>query len=290
MRRTNLFIVLGVAASLMVTHQVAATLLYGHAGWDYTGLYLIDTVAQTATQVGEDPVRDGSGPDIQMSPDNATIYMSRAGWWDDELDESLYLIDPRTGLNTGTLALSNFPGATDTPTALEFVGSTLYASFSLAGPEVNSGILGTIDLDTGAITEIGTMEDMDRPTGGLDYVDGTMYAVSSTDNDDSRLFTIDLVTGAATLVGALTLDGVQKEGATALAYADGVMYTLLTDGKEQDSNLYSIDLSTGALTLEFDMGVTLNSLTKPVHEPATILLFGSGAAGFAVFRRKRKKR
>jgi hypothetical protein len=177
--------------------------------------------------------------------------------------------DTATGLNAGTLRLSSFPANTDTPTALEFVGPTLYAAFHKGGPERYNGILGAIDLNTGAITTIGEMHGMNRPTGGLEYVAGTMYAVSSTGNKDSRLFTVDLSDGAATLVGNLTLDGVQQESATALAYAAGTMYTVLTDFR--DTNLYSVDLSTGALTLEFDLGVQMNSLTSRSGTPATIL-------------------
>ncbi len=273
-----------VFAFLLITSQAYAAILYGHNFYDLGGgLYQIDTVAQTSTLVRADVERRYSGPDIQMSPDNSTIYMSRALWWDDTLVKSLLLIDPATGLNTGTLSLSGFPSyidfddnlaIADVPTALEFVGETLYASFHKSGPEDYDGILGTIDLNTGAITTIGEMTGMNRPTGGLESVAGTMYAVSSTGNKDSRLFTVNLSTGAATLVGNLTLGGVQQESATALAYADGTMYTLLADS--QDTKLYSVDLSTGALTLEFDLGVQLNSLsprsdTLPTIPHAAIL-------------------
>jgi hypothetical protein len=74
---------------------------------------------------------------------------------------------------------------------------------------------------------------------------------------------VNLTTGAATLVANITLSGVQQESATALAYANSTMYTVLNG----DSNLYSINLSTGALTVEFDMGVNLNSLTAVITAP-----------------------
>lgn len=274
----------GVLLLLLVSNQVNASMLYGH-GVDFTtgSLYRIDTVAQTVTLVGADIAREYGGPDLQMDPTGTMIYMSQPGYE----SPNMFLIDPTTGLNTGTLGLSGFPSGTDTATALEFVGSTLYGSFHEAGPESLDGILGTIDTTTGAITTIGAMTGMNRPTGGLAFVGGTMYAVSSTDNNDSRLFTVSLATGAASLVGNLTLSGVQQEAATALAFADGKMYTLLTDFT--DTNLYSINLGTGALTLEFDLGVELNSLTTaaaPVPEPATMLLLGAGLAGLAGFRKR----
>jgi len=145
---------------------------------------------------------------------------------------------------------------------MEFVGTTLYGSFHEGGPESANGILGTIDLGTGAITAIGAMTDMNKPTGGMHYVNDTMYAVSSTDNNDSRLFTINLQTGAATLVAPITLNQEHMQSATARAFADGKMYLLLN----RDSNLYSVNLSTGELTLEFDLGLPLNSLTSSVAD------------------------
>ncbi len=272
-----------------------ASLLYGH-GSDYdvlsgsdSSLYRIDTVTQTVTLVGSN-IEERVGPETQFNPSGSISYMSQAGWD----GSNIFLIDPTSGLTTSTLNLSGFPAVgqgspdiTDTATALEFVGSTLYGSFHQNGPESRDGILGTINTTTGAITTIGQMTGMNRPTGGLSFVNGTMYAVSATDNKDSRLFTVDLTTGAATLINNLTLNGVQQEAATALAFSDGTMYTLLTNW--QDTNLYSINLQTGALTLEFDLGIKMNSLTTPVPVPAAIWLLGSGLAGLAGTRLRRKK-
>ncbi len=238
----------------------SAAILYGHAGFesndaDLGRLYRINTVTQTVTEVGTDPLRESSGPEIQINPSGNTIYMSQAG---SERSDDMLLINPSTGMNTGTLSLSGFPGNTNTATAMEFVGNTLYAAFHQGGPEAPDGILGTINTTTGAITEIGPMTNMNRPTGGLAYVNGTMYAVSATDNNDSRLFTINLSTGAATLVGNLTLDSTQQQSATALTYADGKLYTVLYG---ESTDLYSINPATGELTVEFDSGVLVNSLT-----------------------------
>ena len=199
----------------------------------------------------------------------------------------LTLIDPITGLTTGSLGLSSFPAGTDTATALEFVGSTFYGSFHNAGPESGDGILGTINTITGAITTIGPMTGMNRPTGGLQFLGGTMYAVSSTDNNDSRLFTVDLNSGAAALVANLTLNAVQQEAVSALAYTDGKMYTVIS--RTFDTNLYSIDLGTGAMTVEFDLGTSFNSLTADViPELSAYALILAVSVALCALRRKRK--
>ena len=197
------------------------------------------------------------------------------------------LIDPITGLTTGSLDLNLFPGGTDAITALEFAGSTLYGSFHDAGPESGDGILGTINTITGAISTIGPMTGMNRPTGGLQFLGGTMYAVSSTDNNDSRLFTVDLNSGAAALVANLTLNAVQQEAVSALAYTDDKMYTVIS--RPFDTNLYSIDLDTGAMTVEFDLGTSFNSLTADViPESSAYALILAVSVALCALRRRRK--
>jgi len=155
MVKNRYFLFLCVSVALLVSNQAQAAVLYGHDNANLSGgqLYRIDTEAQNpVTLVGADAARADSGPDIQMSPDNSTIYMSRALWWNPVFEQSMFLIDAATGLNLepGILSLSGIPADTNIPTALEFVGDTLYASFHKGGPEDLDGVLATIDLDTGA--------------------------------------------------------------------------------------------------------------------------------------------
>lgn len=287
MKASNLFLsvcVIVLSAVIMCGTAESAN-LFGHGYYGDDSLYMIDPVAQTVTLVGV-AAEERYGPDIQFDPSANTIYMSQTAWEEGEEDTvvgNLLLIDPSTGLNVDSLALSGFPESAHTPTALEFVGSTLYGSFHESGPESGDGILATINTSTGSIIEIGAMTGMNRPAGGLSYVGGIMYTVSATDNNDSALFSINLGTGAATLIGNLTLDGMQKEAATALAYTNGKMYTVLND---ESTFLYSIDLGTGVLTEEFDMGVDMNSLTV-VPEPisSTLFIIGGAVLGFRRFRK-----
>ncbi len=198
-------------------------------------------------------------------------------------------INPAGGQTTGALTHSGFPLdsvglQTDTLTAFEFFGSTLYGSAHQPGPlQTVPGVLVTVDLGTGALTTIGNLTGMIRPTGGMDFFNGVMYAITTTMNNDSSLFTINLGNGVATLIASLTIGGVQAETVTGLANLHDIMYAVSNDSG--DNNLYSVDLATGAMTALFDMGVSLNSLTA-VPEPGTLALFGLGLAGLGLMRRK----
>jgi len=249
---------------LFATASVQAASLYGHAGYygpeGETGtLYYIDTTSQTVTAIGGSADRL-YGPEIQSNPQLTTVYFSTVGWSDSDnpYPASLLSINPGNGSTTQVVPYSNLPAGRDvTATALEFVGNTLYGAFHESGPETDDGVLGTINPATGVVTEIGTMTGMDTPAGGMHYVNGKMYAISAANTNLSSLFTVNLDTGATTVVAPLTLNGQPVDSSTGLVYADGKMYLVLN----RDSNLYSVNLATGELTIEFDMGLTMNSLT-----------------------------
>lgn len=253
---------LGFAAS------ASADLLYAHGKSDST-LYEIDLVAETVTAVGTDP---RSGPEIELSPDGSEILFSTKF-------AEILSIDPTTGLTTSSLALSGFPPGTDVLTALEFDGSTLYGAAHESGVEENPGVLVTIDLGSGVLTSVGEMTGMNRPSGGMDLLGGTMYAVTSTLNSDSSLFSIDLATGAATLIAPLTIDGFEADVVSGLAGAGGTLYALQSGG---DTELYSVDLATGEMILVFDLEIAMNALTVP--EPGRLVLLMSGVLALLVLR------
>lgn len=274
-----------IAAALMLGamatgSNVEASTLYGHH-WDDGTLFRIDTTAQTVTAVGSDY---RNGPEIQITPNGSNIYISQPFGSE---GPRLSSIDPVTGLTTGhPLSLSNFPTQTNALTAMEFVGSALYASAHETESNSNPGVLVTVDLNTGALTEIGGMTGMNRPSGGMDYFNGVMYAVTATNNNDSSLFTIDLGTGAATLVASLKIGGGQTDLVSGLAHADGTMFALRSAFDEPaDANLYSVNLATGDMTVLFDLGVEMNSLTA-VPLPGSLVLFGFALAGLGFARRR----
>ena len=294
MKQVSLVIVSAVyAAVVSIAGQAQAGILYGHGNWDET-LYRIDTDTQTVTVVGVDGPGVGAerqGPEIEMDPTGDVVYMSIVDW-DSSTTMGLTQIDVTTGLSSSFVPWSGIPLVDDADfgaaTALEFVGSTLYGSFHEAGPEIDPGVLGTIDTVTGSITAVGEMTGMNRPAGGLEYVDGVMYSVTATSNGDSRLFTIDLATGITTPGAFITYDGEQMDSITALAYADGVMYTL----ENNNPVLYSVDLATGVMSQEFNMEFYMNSLTPGavvVPEPSSIAMFGIGALGLFGYSRRRRQ-
>lgn len=250
-------------ALFAIASTAPADIILGHGNFNGT-LYSIDTVAQTVTAIGTSAgLREG--PEIQYDSTNSSIYMSVIA------GTPLDLIDPTTGQTTGTLPVAPYPTGRNRITAMETVGSTLFASFSAGAMRSEPGILATIDTTTGTVTEIGALTGMDAPAGGLHFVNGTMYAITSTFSG-SALFTVDTGSGAATFVGDLTFGGSPMNALSALAFGDGKMYTL----QSTDTNLYSIDLATGDLTLEFDMGVGMNSLTSltVIPEPAAAGVIG----------------
>jgi hypothetical protein len=247
----------------LISTPASAAILYGHGNRDGS-LYEIDTEAQTVTLLGRD--LDRRGPDIELSPDGTTVYMVQ------QPDKLLFAINPANGQSISSIPLTGFPTdppvfSTSTATALATVGGTLYGSFHESGVETKPGQLAIIDVETGVISHIGSMAPLNRPSGGMAYVGGVMYAVSSTANRNSVLFTVDLNTGAASSIAPLTLDGVQQQTVTGLVYADGTMYAIMNTDPDSDSDtaIYSVETD-GRMTREFDPGIEMNALANAESE------------------------
>ena len=137
-------------------------------------------------------------------------------------------------LSTGT---TNVIGAT----GFEDVEGLAYhhATGTLYGVDDSSDQLLTFDLTTGAGTVVGSLGQNFSDVGLAFAADGTLYAGG--DLSDSGLFSIDLLTGAATLIGD---PSVSPFG---LAFYDGVMYGV-SDDCTGDDCLISVDLSDGSVT------------------------------------------
>ena len=114
----------------------------------------------------------------------------------------------------------------------------------------------------------------------------TLYAIGQA---EGRLFTIDQLTGAVTVVGELGLTPAQQNPFAGLAFGDdGTLYGAL------DDRLYTIDTTTGAATAvnpglpDFGIGVaSVSGLVFAVPEPSSV---GLGVMGTAMLLIRRKRR
>lgn len=180
-------------------------------------------------------------------------------------------------------SLSSSAADYDTVTAMEYVGGTLYAVNAARGDGSEPSEFGTLDPLTGVFTPIGlTNSTGGEPLGGLAFDGTTMYASGGAGADET-LYTVNLTTGALTVVGST------GERLTSIQFgADGVLYGL--DGVSDA--LGTIDPNTAAFTPIGDVsGLAggLNSLTSTfiVPEPASATLLALG--GLMLTMRGRRK-
>ena len=87
-----------------------------------------------------------------------------------------------------------------------------------------------IDPATGAATEIGKLGTVSPRDGGLDFAaDGTLWGIEDAGfRDPSRIFTVDLETGAATVVATVHLEnGTELGGFEGMAIQEGICAALV---------------------------------------------------------------
>ncbi|MCO5297953.1 MAG: PEP-CTERM sorting domain-containing protein [Fimbriimonadaceae bacterium] len=262
-----------VAAMVVSAGAAQAQGLFGYAGGD-NDLYSVNASGPTATFIGND---SNSGILAEIEWGGGFIWGADTG-----VNTNLHKIDPATGQVVGTLTLT-FPTQGDVLTALEFVGSTLYAGLTTEGG--GETYLATVDTVGGTVTSIGATG-AGSPLGGLAFDGTTMYGITS-GGSAATLYTIHLGTGAGTSVGQVTLNGTTI-GATALEFGtDGVLYALPNPASGNAGSLLTIDPGTAVATNLGDLGVPgMNALTA-VPEPATLTVLGvASLLGFARRRRR----
>ncbi len=199
-------------------------------------------------------------PEIEFGNDLIYAYFN----------DELRIVDPVTGLITSTLPL-NFPPEGNVITAMEFVDDDLYAGLTTAGGGEPT-FLSTIDLTTGDVTLV-LGQTWPTPLGGLafDVNSGIMYGISA-GGSVGELISIDLISGAGSSIGQVSLPGF---GASlfysALEFdADGTLYTLTADNTVQlRGHLITVDPMTAVAT---DLGSVccacrFVALTAPAAAP-----------------------
>ena len=188
---------------------------------------------------------------------------------DSEVNTDFHRIDRRTGVVFETITLT-FPPDGNVLTALEFVDGTLYAGLTTEGGGEDT-YLSTVDLDSGVVTVVG-QTNVGSPLGGLAYnkTNSKMYAISA-GGSQAELFTINLATGLATLLGPVKIAG-QGFKATALEFGeDGVLYSLAAYYDPLKGKLLSIDPVTLVAT---DLGST--GIPNPVALTQRSYFFADG--------------
>lgn len=281
-RTQQLFASLAVAVMTLVVSinpVSAAETLYGTtgSGGAASSLYRIDPTTGASTLVGA--IGFNEVVSIDFNPITGTLYgIANNGGG----SKSLITISTSTGVGSFVAGLSpsfQSPDMSFGPTG------TLY-SWSEPFPDN----LNTVNIVTGATTEIGPSGVSTLATGLDVRSDGTIFMKSA-----NNMYTVDATTGAATYL--FSLAGPSFENVLAFNTVDK-LYTV--DRYSGNSDLYSIDLTTQSATLIGATGLSsLGALafvpnfevTSPVPEPETyaMLLAGLGMLGFMARRRKQKE-
>ena len=156
---------------------------------------------------------------------------------------------------------------------------TLYAA------SLSTNELYTVSLTTGFVKDIGSLGFANVMDLAWDPFNSTMYAIASSGapGTDSSLYSIDLLTGAGTLVTAISGDDCLM-GLT----IDSANQFLAMDHCDSNSPLFQIDPTTGDLTNLGNTGISLSmGAATQTPEPATLLLLGSGLLALTFFERKK---
>ena len=247
-------------------------------GLSYNTLYMEDEVSNLYTLDSTTGAADLVGPTgISLITDIAFSGTSLFGVTFSEI----YSIDPDTGAGTliGPVGTENY-----------FLSSLVAGDDGKLYAAGVSGDFISYDPVSGITENIGNynIDGGGGASGDLVFVDGTLYAsvYQNSDENQDYLATIDLGSGAATIIG----DGLGYRDVFGLEYKDATLY-----GSTGAGDLLRIDTSTGLGTIVLSSSnnglVQLGMTVSRIPEPATILLTltGLGAVGLNRFRKRFKK-
>ena len=131
-----------------------------------------------------------------------------------------------------------------------------------------------LNMNTGAKTQIGTVSANAGTTAGLAY-DRTNRILYLTSTGNDSLFTLDLATGNATLIGfygdsSLVMHGLEYDDSTGTLYGGS------------NGNLYRIDKNTGLATLVGISGLT--SFTNLGYDSDNDILYATNSGTDSFYR------
>jgi len=288
MQRFVQFLTLSVFTVGIVANLEAAPTIYGASFSGSDGLATfnaIDPLTGAATPVGPIGFERVSGMDFH--PVTGVLYATgeRADGSDTPV---LITIDTSTGAGTEVAVLNGGASHTfgDAYADISFRNSdsTLYAYL-----ESGDG-LGTIDIGTGALTELGDTFPSSCCGNGMAFSSADVLLHSS----ELNLNTLDQVSGAAAFVASMGFsspaDDNPRINGMDFDPGSGILYGSLNDGSSgsPENYLATIDTITGVATI---IGVTADGMdalaVRVIPEPSTFVLAAlSSLLGIGCRRRK----
>lgn len=185
------------AGSVMVGIDFRGGDLYG-VGTD-SRVYTVDTLTGAATAVGGSFSPALSGEHFGMTYDtgNDVLHVSSV-----ESNQSLE-IDPATGAVSMARPELAFAAGDENEGSNPALAAAAQHGAVMYGIESNENVLVTVSAETGALVTVADLPFNVYLCSGMDIdADGTAYAALGTDSG-SQLYTIDLTSGATTLLGGI---------------------------------------------------------------------------------------
>jgi len=239
--RINYFKILAVSLLILCTPHLVNSELIGFSGTT-DSIYSIDPSTGTATFIA---FADADYAGVGLTFLGGKLFAS----------DLLFRIGDPWIVQTARIDISTVVGI---PTGISTAISNQDGSLnwhSLASNE-SAGLLYTIDVDDnyklksmtadGTITSIGSGTGIFAGCMAYDDFNGILYA--ATNREDGNLYSVNTITGDATLIGSLEIDS----HSCGLAYdeSDGILYLTITPrGPEDRSPLFKVNTITGKASL-----------------------------------------
>jgi len=268
---------------IVAVHFVVGCLGVSKAGADILGIewktglvYQIDPITGAATPDGQRFILDAFG--ASSSPQAQTIYATSG--------INLWALDLNTGVETAYGYFNNFPLAGIADLALDPQSGTLYGRGDIG--QLGEAALFTIDAqDCQCPQPTNLIGPMNADIYAMGFVPGGgLYGVDTS----GSLYSIDITTGFATLIGPTGISGVgditydSQTGELIVTVIGPPWNGVKTYQSMQylgPGSIYEINWHTGQATLLNDNAPDMFALADTTPEPAPWLLLATALLGLA---------